>query len=146
MGAGPSDLYDYLRPVAPTRRQRGAEEPITITDDWPERGIAAVHQILTWTTYIGEHRFNTYDSKAKCPKPGSGHVVMDVPPIVTKDEWQAVQAHLKARNPKWAPPRTVSGPTLLTGIAFCASCGGAMTMRTGKGGRYRYYTCSIRAD
>ncbi|MEM8773165.1 MAG: zinc ribbon domain-containing protein, partial [Pseudomonadota bacterium] len=57
----------------------------------------------------------------------------------------AVQAHLKSRNPKWTPPRTVSGPTLLTGIAFCASCGGAMTLRTGKGGRYRYYTCSTRA-
>lgn len=70
---------------------------------------------------------------------------MAVPAIVTKDEWQAVQAHLKSRNPKWTPPRTVSGPTLLTGIAFCASCGGAMTLRTGKGGRYRHYTCSTRA-
>ncbi len=39
----------------------------------------------------------------------------------------------------------VSGPTLLTGICFCANCGGAMTLRTGKGGRYRYYTCSIKA-
>lgn len=36
MGAGQSGLYDYLRPVAPTGRQRGAEDPITITDDWPE--------------------------------------------------------------------------------------------------------------
>ena len=115
------------------------------TRDGGRWDIAAVHQILTRTTYIGEHRFNTYDSKAKRPKPESEHVVMDVPTIVTKDEWQAVQAHLKARNPKWTPPRTVSGPTLLTGIAFCASCGGAMTMRTGKGGRYRYYTCSTRA-
>ncbi|MBO6922732.1 MAG: recombinase family protein [Roseicyclus sp.] len=115
------------------------------TRDGGRWGIAAVHQILTRTTYIGEHRFNTYDSKAKRPKPESEHVVMEVPSIVTKDEWQAVQAHLKSRNPKWTPPRTVSGPTLLTGIAFCASCGGAMTLRTGKGGRYRYYTCSTRA-
>ena len=46
------------------------------------------------------------------------------------------------------PPRAVSGPTLLTGICFCASCGGAMTLRTGKGsagGMYRYYTCSMKA-
>jgi Recombinase zinc beta ribbon domain len=41
--------------------------------------------------------------------------------------------------------RVVSGPTLLTGICFCADCGGSMTLRTGKGGRYRYYTCSIKA-
>jgi site-specific DNA recombinase len=42
-------------------------------------------------------------------------------------------------------PRIVSGPTLLTGICFCAACGGAMTLRTGKSGRYRYYTCCTKA-
>jgi site-specific DNA recombinase len=115
------------------------------TRDGGRWGIAAVHQILTRTTYIGEHRFNTHDSKTRRAKPTSEHVVMDVPAIITRDEWQAVQAHLKSRSPQWTPPRTVSGPTLLTGIAFCASCGGAMTLRTGKSGRYRYYNCSTRA-
>ncbi|MFC3629467.1 recombinase zinc beta ribbon domain-containing protein [Paracoccus angustae] len=41
-----------------------------------------------------------------------------------------------------------SGPTLLTGICFCAKCGGAMTLRTGQGSTgatYRYYTCSTKA-
>lgn len=59
-----------------------------------------------------------------------------------------MQTALKSRSPKWMAPRAVSGPTLLTGICFCASCGGAMTLRTGKGsaGRiYRYYTCSTKA-
>jgi hypothetical protein len=42
-------------------------------------------------------------------------------------------------------PRVVSGPTLLTGICFCAACGGAMTLRTGKSGRYKYYTCCTKA-
>jgi site-specific DNA recombinase len=56
-----------------------------------------------------------------------------------------VQARLKARNPKVTPARVISGPTLLTGIVHCAKCGGAMTIRTGKGGRYRYYTCSMKA-
>ncbi len=56
-----------------------------------------------------------------------------------------MQTHLRARNPKVTPARVVSGPTLLTGICFCADCGGAMTLRTGKGGRYRYYTCSTKA-
>uniref|UniRef100_UPI002FDA464C zinc ribbon domain-containing protein n=1 Tax=Pontibaca methylaminivorans TaxID=515897 RepID=UPI002FDA464C len=27
----------------------------------------------------------------------------------------------------------------------CGNCGGAMTLRTGKNGRHRYYACSIRA-
>jgi site-specific DNA recombinase len=39
----------------------------------------------------------------------------------------------------------VNAGTLLTGICFCAACGMAMTLRTGKSGRYRYYTCSTRA-
>jgi site-specific DNA recombinase len=46
------------------------------------------------------------------------------------------------------PARVTSGPTLLTGICFCAKCGGAMTLRTGKGsagGIYRYRTCSTKA-
>ena len=52
---------------------------------------------------------------------------------------------MKARNPRVVPPQVVGGPTLLTGLIHCAKCGGAMTIRTGKGGRYRYYTCSTRA-
>lgn len=43
------------------------------------------------------------------------------------------------------PPQVVGGPTLLTGLIHCAKCSGAMTIRTGKGGRYRYYACSTRA-
>lgn len=43
------------------------------------------------------------------------------------------------------PARVVIGPTLLTGICFCEKWGGAMTIRTGKSGRYRYYACSIKA-
>ncbi len=68
-----------------------------------------------------------------------------MPPLIDQATFDAVQAHLRARNPKVTPARVVSGPTLLTGICFCADCGGAMTLRTGKGGRYRYYTCSIKA-
>ena len=52
---------------------------------------------------------------------------------------------LKSRSPAMTAPRIVSGPTLLTGICLCAACGGAMTLRTGKSGRYRYYTCCTKA-
>lgn len=52
---------------------------------------------------------------------------------------------VKARNPKKVAPRTVSGPTLLAGIARCRRCGESMLLRTGKSGRYRYYTCTRRA-
>ena len=70
---------------------------------------------------------------------------MAVPPIVDTVEFEAVQTLLRTRSPALTAPRVVSGPTLLTGICFCAACGKAMTLRTGKGGRYRYYTCSTKA-
>lgn len=70
---------------------------------------------------------------------------MAVPPIIEAAEFGAEQALLKARSPAMTALRAVSGPILLTGICFCAGCGGAMTLRTGKSGRYRYYTCSTKA-
>jgi site-specific DNA recombinase len=72
-------------------------------------------------------------------------IAVEVPPLIDQVTFDAVQAHLRSRNPKVTPARVVSGPTLLTGICFCAKCSGAMTLRTGKGNRYRYYTCSTKA-
>ncbi|QNO29760.1 recombinase family protein [Sphingopyxis sp. OPL5] len=118
------------------------------TRDGGRWGIASVHLLLTRTTYIGEHRFNTRDHKTRSPKPEAEHSVMEVPPIITRAEWEAVQRSLKARSPKMMPPRAVGGSILLTGICFCACCGGAMTLRSGTssmGREYRYYTCSTKA-
>ena len=118
------------------------------TRDGGRWGLGAVHQVLTRTTYVGQHRFNTRDHKTKTPKPESEHAVMEVPAIVSEAEFEAVQRSLKARSPKMMAPMAVGGPTLLTGICFCACCGGAMTLRTGTssvGREYRYYTCSTKA-
>jgi DNA invertase Pin-like site-specific DNA recombinase len=114
------------------------------TRDGGRWGIGQVHRILTRPTYVGRHEFNKR-AKNKALKPVSEIVTVEVPPLIDQATFDAVQAHLRARNPKVTPARVVSGPTLLTGICFCAHCGGAMTLRTGKGGRYRYYTCSIKA-
>ncbi len=114
------------------------------TRDGGRWGIGQVHRILTRTTYIGRHEFNKR-AKTKELKPVSEIVAVEVPPLIDQPTFDAVQAHLRSRNPKVMPARVVSGPTLLTGICFCARCGGAMTLRTGKSNRYRYYTCSIKA-
>jgi hypothetical protein len=69
-----------------------------------------------------------------------------VPPLIDRETFDAVQELMQARNPKTElPARVMIGPTLLTGICYCGNCGGAMTIRTGKSGRYRYYACSIKA-
>ena len=67
-------------------------------------------------------------------------------PIVPKEDFERVQATLAARAPRSTPPRAVNCPTLLTGLARCKTCGAGMTLRTGKGGRYRYYVCAGRAQ
>ncbi|WP_349643086.1 recombinase family protein [Bradyrhizobium japonicum] len=115
------------------------------TRDGGRWGVDAVHKVLTRTTYIGRHRFNAKYWKTRERKPEAEVVEMTVPPIIEAAEFEAVQALLKTRSPAMSAPRVVSGPTLLTGICFCAACGGAMTLRTGKSGRYRYYTCSTKA-
>ena len=107
-------------------------------------GVGAVHRMLTRPTYSGRHEFNKR-GKTKALKPADQVIAVPVPPLIDQETFDAVQAHLKSRNPKVAPPQVVGGPTMLTGICFCADCGGAMTIRTGKSGRYRYYTCSIAA-
>jgi DNA invertase Pin-like site-specific DNA recombinase len=107
-------------------------------------GVGAVHRMLTRPTYIGHHEFNKR-GKTKALKPADQVIAVAVPPLIDQPTFDAVQAHLKSRNPKVSPPQVVGGPTMLTGICFCAGCGGAMTIRTGKSGRYRYYTCSIAA-
>ena len=108
-------------------------------------GVGAVHRMLTRATYIGRHEFNKR-GKTKALKPADQIIAVPVPPLIDRELFDAVQAHLKSRSPMVTPARVVSGPTLLTGICFCADCGGAMTLRTsGKGEQYRYYTCSIAA-
>ncbi len=118
------------------------------TRDGGRWGLAQIHAILTRTTYIGEHRFNTRSHKDREKKPESEVAIMAVPPLLDRAIFDAVQARLKSRNPMVTPARISSGPTLLTGICFCANCGGAMTLRTGSsstGATYRYYTCSTKA-
>ena len=114
------------------------------TRDGGRWGIGQVHRILTRRTYMGEHEFNKR-SKSKELKPISEIVVVPVPPIIDRETFDAVQALLKARHPAVTPSAVISGPTLLTGLIHCAKCGGAMTIHTGKGGRYRYYACSMKA-
>ena len=108
-------------------------------------GVGPIHRMLGNPAYTGKHRFNRVDRRTKRKKDEAEHVIIDVPAIITPDAFDQVQKLLHERDPRVTPPRVVTGPILLTGLAFCASCGGAMTLRTGtsKTGKvHRYYTCS----
>jgi hypothetical protein len=76
------------------------------------------------------------------------HVTADAPIIIDPPVFERVQALLRQRNPRISPPRVVSGPILLTGLAYCATCSGGMTLRTGTsrtGKIHKYYSCSTCA-
>jgi DNA invertase Pin-like site-specific DNA recombinase len=108
-------------------------------------GVATIHGILTNRTYIGEMIFNRRSSKTHKEKPVSEQITIEVPAIIDRVEFEHVQQALVARNPKNTAPRVVTGPILLTGLAVCATCGSAMTLRTGTsstGRVYKYCTCS----
>jgi site-specific DNA recombinase len=54
--------------------------------------------VLTRTTYTGQHEFNRRGA-AKGPKPASEIVTAEVPPLIDQATFDAVQAHMRARNP-----------------------------------------------
>jgi site-specific DNA recombinase len=65
--------------------------------------------------------------------------------ITERAEFEAVAATLKAGDPRVTPPRAVTGPILLTGLATCARRQGRMTLRTSmsKSGQvHRDHSCS----
>ena len=69
------------------------------TRDGGRWGIGQVHRILTRTTYVGRHEFNKR-GKTKELKPASEVVAVEVPPLIDQATFDAVQAHLRARNPE----------------------------------------------
>jgi site-specific DNA recombinase len=109
-------------------------------------GVGTVHRILSNECYAtGEYSYGKQDSKndgrkrEKLPP-----IKIPVPIILELSIFQRVKAKLERNNPKVTAPRTVNGPSLLSGIAVCASCGSGMT-RTGtsrRGKNYSYYSCA----
>ena len=87
------------------------------TRDGGRWGLDAVHKVLTRTTYVGRHRFNTKFWKTRERKAETEIVEMAVPAIVDKDEFEVVQMLLKSRSPAMVAPRIVSGPRSLPASA-----------------------------
>ena len=104
-----------------------------------------VHRILRSTTCMGLHHYNRKSSKANRPHDPSEWIAMEVPAIIEPQDFDAIQQHLENRRPSVTPARLTNGAMLLTQIARCPHCGGGMTLRTGKSGKYRYCACSAAA-
>lgn len=108
-------------------------------------GVGPIHKILTNKCYAhGKWPYGVKNSRTGEPHDPATIIELDIPAIVPLELFERVQARLAANNPKVTPPRVVNGPTLLAGLAVCASCGSGMT-RTGTRRRekiYTYYSCA----
>ncbi len=105
-------------------------------------GVGSLQDMLTTSTYSGRHYFNQTDSRTKKKRPRAEWIEVAVPAIIDPATFDRMQAVFRARAPRVTPPRVTNGPTMLAGVARCATCGAAMIQNTGKGGTYRYYCCS----
>jgi len=108
-------------------------------------GVGPVYGILTNSCYAtGKWPYGRRSSRTGLPNDPSEVVDVDIPTIIALDLIEAVQARLKRNNPTVTPPRVVNGPSLLTGLAVCGSCGAGMTRSgTRRGAKvYTYYSCA----
>src|SRR3546814_13174894 len=85
--------------------------------------------------------YNKRDSKTGEQRPESEWVPIPVPPIITTDDFEAVQSRLVEQRPANQAARVTTTNTLLIGLTRCGSgdgCGGGMTTVPGKGGRLQH--------
>ena len=95
---------------------------------------------------LAEYLFNVRDSRTLQKRPPADWVRVPIDPIIDEATFERVRQRRQARAPATTPPRRVSSPVLLTGLLKCGHCGGAMTLTTGKSGKYRYYKRTTRVN
>lgn len=103
--------------------------------------------ILSRITYTGVYYDKTVDDDGNVPDT-EDWIAVPCPAIIDQPRFDRVNALRASRNPRRTAPHIVAGTTMLTGIAKCGTtgCACAMTIRTGKGGRYSYYVCANRVN
>jgi site-specific DNA recombinase len=113
------------------------------TRDGKQWTNTVLYYMLTNETYTGVTIFNGYrywdtkgDKTQKTIRVEGTH-----PALATKEQFERVRQMLKARSPLITHPRAVSSEYLLSGLAYCGSCGAKMIGTTAKGGKFFYYGC-----
>jgi DNA invertase Pin-like site-specific DNA recombinase len=112
----------------------------------------SINRILNDTAYYGKRVWGKSRITRKKDNPP---IVIDVPEIITKELFDAVQIGLEARKPlkdNKVPINTLSkgkcAKTLLVGLLKCGNCGSNLRLMNGKKRpdktRYQYYVCPKR--
>lgn len=105
-----------------------------------------VQSIISDTLYMGHFYFNVIDSKTGEKRPPSEWVKTEIPAIINPIQFEQVRLKRESRLPSNSNPRALTSPCLLTGLLKCGHCGNALTLATGKSGKYRYYKCTNRKN
>ena len=115
----------------------------------PPRGarfrVGFIARILRAEIYTGRAWYNRKNARNNVQRPKDEWVSIEVPAIISEEDFRRADVQLTNRSPKVTAPRIVNSPVLLTGVARCGSCGSMLSRLTGKGGRYTYYRCSGKA-
>ena len=104
--------------------------------------------ILKRTHYRGYY-FDGKRNEFKEPIPEENWIKVPCPAIISEAEYLDVAALRAKRAPTVTPPRVTNGKTMLpASIARCGcpDCGEGLTVRTGRGGQYHYYSCRARVN
>lgn len=105
----------------------------------------AVNYILKNEVYTGVRTFNKTQRRTGKPKPPEEWIrVESHPALISRDEFERIQAMLEERAPHQHHGSTARSTFLFTGLAECGICSGRLQIRTGKGragGLYSYYAC-----
>ena len=101
--------------------------------------------ILGRRHYRGHYYDMTCDENGE-QAPESNWVRVECPRIISDKTMDEVAALRALRRPTVTAPRITNGPTLLAKVARCGTCGEGLTIRTGKGGRYAYYSCNRKVN
>jgi DNA invertase Pin-like site-specific DNA recombinase len=104
--------------------------------------VKTVHEILSSSTYAGEHWFNRRDSRTNKLNDKANWIATPVPAIVPRSRFDRVQQRLTQRRPNRTPPRLSGNSRPLSGLVYCGQCGNRLTVSTSKGGAYTYYRCA----
>ncbi len=108
-------------------------------------GTGTVHEILTREAYTGLRRFNEFDREGAKRKPTAEIIEYEIPMIIERATFDAVQKDLVARQPRSRGPRLTSAPSLLGGLVRC-DCEKSYALSTATGTSrngtiYSYYKC-----
>lgn len=111
-------------------------------------GTTTINFWLNNPVYTGSLVWNRTDRTSDKPfrKPaGETIVIPDThKSILSVADFDRVQTLLTDRRPFTRPPRGVSSPYVLSGLAYCSKCGAAMIGTAAKSGKYMYYECDNR--